>query len=169
MPIRSAKFQTLHDELKKQSLGLPVEIISDVSMLYNIGVKRNHLLNCARGEYIVMVDDDDLVSPDYVAKILAATETKPDCIGISGKISFNGREERQWHISKEFKSWYEHLGIYYRTPNHISPVRRELALQVMFPPIHFGEDAEYSRNLLPLLKTEVIIPGNLYYYRYEQK
>lgn len=168
MPIRSAKLQNLLAVLEPQCLNQPVEILTDISMLYNIGVKRNMLLNRAQGEYIIFADDDDLVSADYVKKILAATATKPDCIGISGLISFDGRNERQWHISKEFKHWYEQLGIYYRTPNHISPVRRELALQVMFPPISFGEDHEYSKNLWSLLKTEVIIPGNLYYYRYEQ-
>lgn len=169
MPIRSGMLQNLLAVLEPQCLNQPVEILTDNSMLYNIGVKRNMLLNRAQGEYVVFCDDDDLVSADYVQKILAATETNPDCIGMSGLISFNGREERQWHISKEFKYWYEQLGIYYRTPNHISPVRRELALQVMFPPISFGEDHEFSKNLWPLLKTEVVIPGNLYYYRYVQK
>lgn len=167
MPIRKEKLKNLLSILEPQVLGQPVEILTDDSMLYNIGVKRNYLLNRAKGEYIVFVDDDDLVSPDYVENILRATETKPDCIGISGTIIFNGHEQKQWHISKSFKGWFEQLGIYYRTPNHISPVRRELALQVMFPPIQFGEDFEYSTNLLPLLKTEVVIPGNLYFYRYD--
>jgi glycosyltransferase involved in cell wall biosynthesis len=144
----------------------PVEIIIDDSMDYNIGVKRNKLLARAKGDYIVFCDDDDEIYPDYLAKICRATLTKPDCIGISGVISFNGKNRRQWHISKEYGSWYERGNTYYRTPNHISPVRRELALQAGFPEISFGEDAEYSRRLLPLLKTEVIIPGILYHYKY---
>ena len=74
-----------------------------------------------------------------------------------------------WHISKDFGFWYEQRGVYYRTPNHISPVKRELALLAGFPEIAFSEDAEYSKRLLPHLKTEVKIPGILYYYRYESK
>ena len=66
--------------------------------------------------------------------------------------------------------WHQSGGIYYRTPNHISPVKRELALQAGFPEIAFGEDHEYSKRLLPLLKTETIIKENLYHYDfYEQK
>lgn len=146
-----------------------IEIKMDQSLDYNIGVKRNKLLQLAKGDYVVFIDDDDMISHDYVSKILAATETNPDCIGISGTITFNGGNRKQWHISKEYGHWYEKNNIYYRTPNHISPVKRELALQAGFPEISFGEDAEYSSRLLPLLKTEVIIPGDLYEYRYVKK
>lgn len=135
-------------------------------MLYNIGTKRNKLLEQAKGDYIVFADDDDSLAYNYVEKILEAIESGPDCIGISGVITTNGKNEKPWHISKDYGHWYEANGVYYRTPNHISPVRRELALAAGFPEIQFGEDAEYSRRLLPMLKTEVKIPGILYYYRY---
>lgn len=146
-----------------------IEIVYDDSMDYNIGTKRNKLLQRAKGDYIVYVDDDDTISTDYVSKIFAAIKTNPDCIGISGTITFNGLNSKQWHISKKYGHWYEKNNIYYRTPNHISPVKRELALKAGFPEISFGEDAVYSERLLPLLKTEVVIPGNLYIYRYDSK
>lgn len=168
MPVRKPQFDNLMEVLYRQKTA-EVEILYDISMMYNIGVKRNGLLQSAIGEYVVFIDDDDLIATNYIQKILKAIETKPDCIGISGVITTNGRNQKQWHISKDFGSWYEQLGIYYRTPNHISPVRRELALQVGFLPISFGEDHQYSMWLLPLLKTEVKIEGILYYYRYEQK
>lgn len=141
-----------------------VEVIIDNHETNIVGVKRNNLLNQAIGDYVIFVDSDDKISPLYIEKILKATETNPDCIGISGTITFNGGPHKQWHISKEYGSWYQKGDVYYRTPNHISPVRRELALQAGFPEISFGEDAEYSKNLLSLLKTEVVIPGNLYHY-----
>lgn len=170
MPSRRRTFNLVVNDLIHQNAyrDIPqnVEFLFDDSLSYNIGTKRNKLLSRASGEYIVMVDDDDAVSHYYIDKILNAIESKPDCIGISGEITTNGRDCRQWHISKEYGSWYEKAGIYYRTPNHISPVRRELALQAGFPEIPFGEDHIYSMRLLPLLKTEIIIPGNLYYYKY---
>jgi len=99
--------------------------------------------------------------------ILEAIQSNSDCIGISGIITTNGRDQRQWHISKEYGHWHTAPdGTYLRTPNHISPVKRELALQAGFPEIPFGEDAEYSRRLLPLLKTETIIKENIYHYKY---
>ena len=168
MPIRSAKLANLRMVLDRQ-LTPEVEVITDISMNYNIGCKRNKLLERAQGEYIIFCDDDDLIASDYVEKILAACITGPDCIGISGVITTNGAREMNWHISREYKGWFERNSVYYRTPNHISPVKRELALKARFPEIAFGEDYEYSMRLLPLLKTEVRIPGILYYYRYESK
>lgn len=150
-------------------LGGQVELIIDNHESDKVGTKRNRLLSMASGEYIVFVDSDDLVSASYISQILRATITQPDCIGISGVITTNGIGERPWHISKDFQMWFERSGVYYRTPNHISPVKRELALLAGFPEISFSEDYEYSMRLLPLLKTEVKIPGTLYYYRYESK
>lgn len=152
-----------------RSQGGEVEVIVDGEMGYNIGKKRNLLLGRAKGEYIVFVDDDDVVSDNYVEKILQATETGPDCIGISGVIKINGGDERQWHISKDYGCWHENLGVYYRTPNHISPVRRELAFEVGFKERSHGEDLDYSIRLLPMLKTEVKVPGNIYLYDYYDK
>jgi glycosyltransferase involved in cell wall biosynthesis len=169
---RFYQFCALDKELRRQAndpLEQTVQVFSHRDMFKNIGTKRNELLMAAQGDYIVFIDDDDTISSNYIAKILAATESNPDCIGISGMITTNGADERQWHISKDFGSWYEKDNIYYRTPNHISPVRRELALQAGFPEIAHGEDYEYSMRLLPLLKTEVKIEENIYHYDYRTK
>lgn len=166
MPERFEQFIKLYDFIGDHFVDNKMELIIDNSMEYNIGVKRNNLLSQARGEYIVFIDDDDTISPDYISKILEATKTNPDCIGISGVITFNGSNQKQWHISKDFSAWHERDHVYYRTPNHISPVRRELALQAGFPEIEHGEDYAYSMRLLSLLKTEVKIEGNLYFYNY---
>ena len=146
-----------------------VEVLWDNSMDYNIGVKRNNLLSRATSEYVVFIDDDDWIVGDYVSRILRALESKPDCVGISGIITTDGRKMRKWHISREYGHWHTKNGVYLRTPNHISPVKRSLALQAGFPETSYGEDAEYSRRLLPLLKTEVKVPGLIYHYKFISK
>lgn len=167
MPSRDRELRRLLNNLRDQCEDVEeVEIIINSRMNINIGEKRNLLLSEAKGKYIVFIDDDDHVSEDYVSLILAACKSESDCIGISGTITTNGKNASQWHISKQYGRWFQSGTIYYRTPNHISPVKRELALQAGFPEIAFGEDAEYSKRLLPLLKTETIIKGNLYHYDY---
>jgi len=168
MPVRTEKLTNLRQVLDRQ-LTDEVEVITDISMNYNIGTKRNKLLSLASGKYVVYIDDDDLISSDYVAKILGACMFGCDCIGISGIITTNGQNERAWHISKDYQVWFERGNVYYRTPNHISPVKRELAVAAGFPEIAFSEDYEYSMRLLPMLKTEVKIPGVLYHYKFVKK
>lgn len=171
MPSRSKMFEELMLELSFQTVHFQdlVEIVTDDSLSYNIGAKRNRLLKKAMGDYVVFIDDDDHVHANYVELILNATETNPDCIGISGWITTNGQKEKNWHISKDFGRWFERNNVYYRTPNHISPVKRELALIAGFPEIPHGEDAEYSKRLLPMLKTEVKIKEQLYHYDFVSK
>lgn len=143
-----------------------VELIVNAHETDNVGKKRNTLLHQAQGEYIIFVDSDDEISPNYVSLILKAIESKPDCVAINGIITTNGKDERKWFISKDYLSWYMKKGIYYRTPNHISPVRRELALKAGFPEVKHAEDYGYSMRLFPLLKTETIITEPIYHYKY---
>jgi glycosyltransferase involved in cell wall biosynthesis len=148
-----------------------VEIINDSSTKYTIGEKRNHLLEEAKGKFVVFIDDDDEVSDDYIESIIQAIDSNQeiDCIGMKGKITFDGANEKKWIISTSCGNWYEKDNMYFRTPNHISPVRRDIALKVKFPKIMIGEDYEYSMGILPHLKREVLIDKELYHYKYITK
>lgn len=136
-----------------------------------IGSKRQRLLEAARGDYVVSIDDDDLVSPSYVAEILAAIARTPGIDAITFNAdryvdgTFDGitnysmahRGNRDWRQTPDGK-------IYMRWPQHITPVRRALALDVGFGDIDFGEDAAFAESLRPLLKSEQHIPVVLYNY-----
>jgi len=108
-----------------------------------------------------------------VAKILKACEKDPDVIGIHllhyedyilKGLTYHSLDYTTWW--QETNALYPTLTNYYRNPNHINPVKRELALQIRFPLQSMGEDKDYSMRLLPLLKTEVWIPEPIYCYLY---
>lgn len=145
-----------------------VEILIDYHETDYIGKKRNTLLGWATGDYIVFIDDDDEIASCYVSKILNVINLVPeaDCIGINGIITTDGKNKQEWFISKDYGRWFVRGNIYYRTPNHISPVKRELALKAGFPEVKFAEDYEYSMRLLPLLKSEIKIHIPIYHYKY---
>jgi len=159
--------------LSKLMSVLDLQLNSDVEVLVekdngkiSIGKKRNILLRRAKGEYISYIDDDDLVSDDYVSKILEAISHKPDCCGIEGEITTDGTNPRKFIHSIKYTDWFEKNGIYYRNPNHLNPIKKEIASQIGFPEIDHGEDKNYSANIYPLLNNEVYIDSVIYHYLY---
>jgi glycosyltransferase involved in cell wall biosynthesis len=141
-----------------------------------IGAKRNILLRRAQGDYIAFVDDDDLVSHDYVKLVLEAIDrSSPDVIGMHLIMTTDKVTTEKTFHSLKYSHWYDEpdpdkpwLKRYFRNPNHINPVKREYAIKVGFPEERFGpwEDREYSRKLLPYLKTEEYIEPPIYYYEF---
>ncbi len=168
---RDKVIKPLLENLNQQISKKPdeVELIINDHETDNVGKKRNDLLRLSKGEYVVFIDSDDEVSKYYVPLILRACRGNPDCIAISGVMTTNGTKPHQWHISKKYKKWYKEGRIFYRTPNHISPIKREIALKAMFPEIMYGEDYEYSMRVLPFLNTENRVKGNIYKYLYNSK
>jgi GT2 family glycosyltransferase len=137
----------------------------------NIGAKRQRLLDHARGDYIVFIDDDDLVAPDYIAKVLGAILRNPsvDAITYFSKRYCDGIYEADCSYSLTNASnkgfvFVDGIKTYNRWPYHVTPIRRELARQVKFPSIDFTEDTCWAEQLRPLLKTEVFLPEFLYFY-----
>ena len=165
LPERSAELARLMRVLNEQKTP-EVEILSDATEKISIGGKRNQLIAGAHGEYVCFIDDDDLVSKIYVEKILEAIKEKPDVVGIEGIITFAGKNTRRFVHSIECYGWYQNQNEYFRTPNHLNPIKRKLVMEVGFNYMSsFGEDLEFSEDILPYLKREVFIKYPLYFYQ----
>lgn len=131
-----------------------------------VGDKRNAMVRMARGTYVVFVDDDDRVEPDYLQTLLTATASGSDCLTFNASVSLNGARPMTCRYSLEYKKDHNAADHYQRIPNHITAVRRLLVLACSFPSKQFGEDADYSQRLLPSLKTQYRIDRVLYHYDY---
>lgn len=129
-----------------------------------IGENRNAAVEDAIGDYVCFVDDDDVVAPDYVEHILRAIETAPDVVGLKGHYICGNNKPELFIHSIQYKEWRTVNQVHERMPNHLNPVKRELALQVKYPPMNHGEDHDYSQRLLPLLTTEVLVEPIMYFY-----
>lgn len=166
------------DRLKKVLAPQVLPLGGDVEVLLSvdegqasIGAKRNSLLQRAKGDYIAFVDDDDTVSNSYVQQVLRAVETKPDVVGMSLLMYTDGANPQLSTHSLKYKTWWDEPDPvkpqnkrYYRNPNHLNPVKRELALRAGFPSINMCEDRKYSADLLPFLNTEVFVEEPIYNY-----
>lgn len=135
----------------------------------SIGSKRQRLLKMAKGEYVVFIDDDDWIAPNYIEKIL--DNTGSDCIGFQIECTFEGKEKCLASSHLKYKDWGENKDNFrfVRSIYHKTPVRRELALQAGFKDMRYAEDYDYSMRVMPLLKSCAYINQIMYYYRYKHE
>ena len=190
--VRSASLQELLDNLNCQIAALAdpwaVEIrINRDAGEKPVGRKRNELLAMARGRYVAFIDDDDQVAGDYIAEILTALARQPgvDCVVFAGELTVDCHYAGPFDFGLEHGHYYQHGGVYYRTPNHLCPVKRILALATGFPVINRGEDTDYAVRLYPRLQSQAVVgqpavqasaegPGplrkkSLYFYRFSTR
>ena len=175
LPERINKYNDLINsiniQIKKLKCFNDLEIISDDrDRSITTGEKRNDLINASKGLYTVFIDDDDKISTDYLELILNAIKTNPDVITFKGYMTTNKANRRDFII--KLHSNYETVnGIYYRFPNHLCPIKRDLIKNVKFENITYLEDFKWASKIkeLNLLKTECHINKDLYYYDFIEK
>jgi len=155
----------LLESLEHQIKGLPVEILIDDTEPMNVGMKRNRLLERAKGEYVCFIDDDDMITDIYVPKTLKALETKPDVVELVG---FLPKYDLPFIHNLNCGGHFKKDGIQFRTPNHLNTIKTEIAKQVRYPEISHGEDQDYSHRLWNsgLMKTESLIGERMYIYQF---
>lgn len=166
---RNAMLNTLLQELQQQCIACgtkEVEVLTNVdNKQKSTGKKRNELLQAATGKYIIFIDDDDWIEPCYIRELLTAAASDADCFAMNGWITTNGGNRIDWALSKDYTN--HGTAFYYRKTNHITAVKRELALLAGFPDKSNAEDKWYSDRVAPLCKTEFKILPMMYHYRFQ--
>lgn len=176
LETRKTQFEALQAELERQirehNLSEDVELLhfSD-NFDYPVGLKRNVLLESAQGLFTVFVDDDDLISENYVKLIMDIIKESPeiDCIGITGQVISNDLGNKVFLHSIRYPVYSEDTQYYYRPPNHLNPIKAAIAKQFKFPVVNRGEDFDWAMQLCKsnLLKKEIFINQIIYYYIFE--
>jgi len=171
---REPFFEVLRGELERQRRALAVP--DDVVVLVNkddqtktIGRKRNELTDAAIASgatHRAFIDDDDMISPDYLEVNLRGVNAGFDCNALVGRHYVNGIFDRPFHHSLRYTHWWQDAAGYYRNPNHLNVVKIDLIKHVRFQERSFGEDACFSQEIARqgLLKTEFPISHVIYHY-----
>lgn len=157
--------------LKYHNFDVEIIVCSDEKKI-TTGEKRNCLLKIAKGKYVIYIDDDDEVPNYYINELKKACDLDSDCFAINGKMTTDGQKEIKWRLSKDYDNVTikeNGVDVYLRKTNHITGVKRELALLAPFPNKSNAEDKGYSDTLNPFLKTEYKIELPMYHYKFSTK
>jgi glycosyltransferase involved in cell wall biosynthesis len=169
LPKRKQSYDLLINELNKQIQECNakdiVEIVTETDDgNLSVGAKRNNVLDKANGEYVCFIDDDDMITPIYVSKILNALKSKPDVVELVG---FLPHHNLPFIHNLNCGGHYRKDGIQFRTPNHLNTIKTEIAKKIKYIEISHGEDQDYSHRLWNsgLMKTEELIHDRMYIYQ----
>lgn len=172
VPSRLARGAKLMECLQRQAEALnrakDVEIIWLIdNFAKTIGGKRNSLIDLASGEYVTMIDDDDRVTDNYLAKILEALDKGPDLVTFNQDCTWNEAqgiiEFRLWNNNEEFHPG----GVTKRPPWHLNVWKREKVAHIRFPELNWAEDGAWSKIAKHHVHSEIHIPEVLYIYNHQ--
>jgi len=130
------------------------------------GEKTQFLLETSRADYVSCVDDDDMVAPDFVRRVLDALASKPDYVGYPVRWTQNGVPQKRIEHSLRHYGWGEGSEYVWRDISEKNPIRRDLALLGRFTG-GWEAEREWGRLIRDSgqCKNEVWIADAMYYYR----
>ena len=165
LPERDFKRKRLTDSLDKQLRSGVGYKLHDAGRSMTTGQKRNQLIEQTQSTYFSFIDDDDLVSDEYVSSIMEAILKNPDVITFNGYMTTNGMKRQDFTI-KLGSRYEERNGHFYRFPNHLCVFKRDKVNMIKFPELWSGEDYQWAKQVHDrrILKTEVHIEKDLYWY-----
>lgn len=146
------------------------------------GEGRQLLLEASQADYVAFVDDDDMVSSNYVERIHTAIQSCPDIVNFRMHWQYNSIPHPDIDMSLKYgehlnpPSWLDERGRMLEIGSCYdfmtwSAIRRPLALLAGYegdayrlPNLDTADDKRYCNRLraLDVVKTEVYIPEPLY-------
>lgn len=175
IPTRLDRLCRLLNKLLGQAEDYPeVEVLSWIdNCKRSIGRKRDDLIRMAAGKYLTVTDDDDDVTDDYVETIVTTLRENPDTdlVVFNQQATIDGEvlhvtfdlgyaNEQPQHPDGTWKKSIK------RGPWYCCVWRTEVACKGRFPDISYGEDWEWSQQVIPHVKKHVRIPKVLHYYQW---
>lgn len=173
---REESFDKLITEINRQIIELEAEKKIEVIFYkdnkeISIGEKRDKLYKRCKGKYSVQIDDDDMISPNYIENILKASQSDTDCITYMESCDINGKKSKSLFTLK-YPGWTDlkipvNGCIRVRTPFFKTPIKTKICKKIGVKDMRFGEDHDFAKRIYGNLISEYFINEDLYYYQYK--
>ena len=171
-PFRDRDYiSNLARKLTFQAANKPVELLYlGDNKSKTVSEKRNILLDIASGKRITFVDDDDMVTDNYVSKLLEYCELDYDCISIGVKMTNNTIDEKTYDYTfkKNINMRRNGVKIAGRMPDHLCLWKKSVAQRVKFEEKNLGEDHGWAEQQLLKGYTFHDTKEVLYHYDFRQ-
>jgi hypothetical protein len=173
---RVEQARELHEKIISQPGSNQIEhLVLYDNRARSIGMKRQALLDSARGDFIAFVDDDDDVSIDYVPHLLHAITSHPeaDLITFNQAASYNGKPFTvQFKLGAKDEKLLldgpDHQRLT-RGPWHVCAWRRTKVKHCQFLDSNYAEDAAWVMQARQHVTRAHHIAALLHTYRHDAR
>lgn len=171
IPHRDATMCALLGELDCQMRpGVGVIAYRD-NLQVGYGSKCAALTRTSQADYVSFIDDDDMVAPDFIRRVLAALGEEPDYVGFPVRFTMNGALQMPVEHSLRHGCWKNGGDMLKRDIAQFNPIRRELAVMGNWEDGSergWGAEVRWADSVRAtgLCKNEVWIPDPMYYYQW---
>ena len=170
---RRAKCEQLKTSLRERFAricpGLRLEIAEALdNREMSVGLKRQELIERAKGKYVSFVDDDDLVTDEYFEDAAECIKGKYDMCRLRGTIGIaTFTHSLRNNLEGPAAAGYEFL----RPPNHLNIMLKDIANLNKFGDLRYGEDMEWMVRLSQggFLKSEYASGWSRVHYIYNYR
>lgn len=170
IPHRHATLCELLADLDRQITAMPVSVGAllyrdNLSVPY--GDKIAAMIEVSRAAYVSCVDDDDLLAPDGVYRIVEALASEPDYVGFKVAWTRDGQPQISVEHSLRHPAWTGTENMLMRSVMQFNPIRREIATAGTWAGGYEAE-RQWQASVLAtgLCKTEAWLDGDpVYLYR----
>lgn len=174
IPSRFARLKLLWEVLTPMVEGLPVEILVFMdNKKRSVGLKRDALVQMAKGQYLSFVDDDDRIYSNYVTEMLGAIKKGPDVVSIQQHATINDGNKFlvSYGLNNENQEARKVNGVWVdvdRKPFHTCAWKTEIAKRHHFPDASYGEDWHWCERVLKDVRTETVLTAPIMCYHWNE-
>jgi glycosyltransferase involved in cell wall biosynthesis len=132
-----------------------------------IGEKRDNMLSLANGEYLVFIDDDDRIAPEYIEVIMDTLYANPetDCVVFDSIVSIESQPGILCKYGIEFEYGYILGGKEWRgKPAHTMVYKSSIAKSHRYTDMGAGEDVDWVKRACQDIRVQTRIDRVLYFY-----
>lgn len=171
-PERIAACTRLREEVERQIEREGVEgrvehLVLGDNRARSIGLKRQALVQSARGQFVAFCDDDDFILPDYLHHIMKVIQAgSVDVVTFRQEAIVNEQSSTVIFRLGQGDGPFVPGGETLRDAWHVCAWRRALIGECRFPDRNYGEDQSWSVQARARVRREVHIPHVLHRYEH---
>ena len=134
-----------------------------------VGEKRDSIISISNGEYMVFIDDDDIVTEDYVSSIMTCLNENPntDCVVFDSICTIDDGVpiHCKYGIEYSYNNNATGNGFWTGKPAHTMVYSKNLVTSASFGRMNVGEDFHWVSQVHTKIKNQSRIDKVLYYYK----